>query len=97
MDLDKDLLSRQEARELLKQASAAQRQLAQMSQQQLDTIVKSIADAIATVAPPMEIPPMKIFTSSPKRSTKYFVHAKQSLLSLMPNVMTCPSLLPLAR
>ena len=39
MDLDKDLLSRQEARELLKQASAAQRQLAQMSQQQLDTIV----------------------------------------------------------
>ena len=46
MDLDKDLLSRQEARELLKQASAAQRQLAQMSQQQLDTIVKAICDAI---------------------------------------------------
>ena len=51
MDLDKDLLSRQEARELLKQASAAQRQLAQMSQQQLDTIVKSIADAIYAAAP----------------------------------------------
>ena len=51
MDLDKDLLSRQEARELLKQASAAQRQLAQMSQQQLDTIVKAIADAIYAAAP----------------------------------------------
>ncbi len=46
MELDKDLLSRQEARELLKQANAAQQQLAQMSQQQLDTIVKAIADAI---------------------------------------------------
>ena len=46
MELDKDLLSRQEARELLKKAAAAQKQLASMSQQQLDTIVKAIADAI---------------------------------------------------
>jgi len=46
MDLDKDLLSRQEARELLKQAAAAQRQLAAMTQQQLDTIVKAVSDAI---------------------------------------------------
>ena len=46
MDLDKDLLSRQEARELLKQAAAAQKQLAAMTQQQLDTIVKAISDAI---------------------------------------------------
>ena len=51
MDLDKDLLSRQEARELLKQAASAQAQLAQMSQQQLDTIVKAIADAIYSAAP----------------------------------------------
>ena len=46
MDLDKDLLSRQEARDLLKQAAAAQKQLAAMTQQQLDTIVKAICDAI---------------------------------------------------
>jgi len=51
MELDKDLLSRQEARELLKQAAAAQKQLANLSQQQLDTIVKAIADAIYTAAP----------------------------------------------
>ena len=51
MDLDKDLLSRQEARELLKQAASAQAQLAAMSQQQLDTIVKAIADAIYAAAP----------------------------------------------
>ena len=46
MELDKDLLSRQEARELLKKAAAAQKQLAVMSQQQLDTIVKAVADAV---------------------------------------------------
>ena len=46
MELDKDLLSRQEARDLLKMAAAAQKQLATMSQQQLDTIVKAVADAI---------------------------------------------------
>ena len=46
MELDKDLRSRQEARDLLKQAAAAQKQLAAMSQQQLDNIVKAISDAI---------------------------------------------------
>jgi len=46
MNLDKDLLSRQEARDLLKQANAAQQTLATLSQQQLDTIVKAIADAV---------------------------------------------------
>ena len=51
MDLDKDLLSRQEARELLKQASSAQKQLAAMTQQQLDTIVKAVCDAIYAAAP----------------------------------------------
>ena len=51
MELDKDLLSRQEARDLLKQAAAAQKQLAAMPQQQLDTIVKAICDAIYAAAP----------------------------------------------
>ena len=51
MDLDKDLLSRQEARDLLKQAASAQKQLAAMPQQQLDTIVKAICDAIYAAAP----------------------------------------------
>ena len=45
MELDKDLQSRQEARTLAKQAEQAQKALAQMSQQQLDTIVKAVADA----------------------------------------------------
>ena len=45
MELDKDLQARQEARQLAKQAEFAQVSLAQMSQQQLDTIVKAVADA----------------------------------------------------
>ena len=45
MELDKDLQARQEARCLAKQAEAAQETLAQMSQQQLDTIVKAVCDA----------------------------------------------------
>ena len=47
MELDKDLQARQEARLLAKQAKAAQRQLAQMSQSQLDKIVEAIAEASA--------------------------------------------------
>ena len=39
MDFDKDLAARQEARLLCRQAETAQTTLAQMSQQQLDTIV----------------------------------------------------------
>lgn len=50
MELDKDLQARQEARELLKQAEEAQQRLAQMSQSQLDGIVKSICDAIYAAA-----------------------------------------------
>ena len=46
MELDKDLRSRQEARDLLKAAAAAQKQLAAMSQQQLDTIAKAVAEAV---------------------------------------------------
>ena len=45
MELDKDLLSRQEARDLLKKAAKAQKQLASMSQQKLDAIAKAVADA----------------------------------------------------
>ena len=43
--IDKDLLSMQEVRELVEAAKAAQRELAQMSQAQVDRIVRAIADA----------------------------------------------------
>lgn len=42
---DKDLLSVQEARRLLREAREAQEKLAAMSQQQIDRIVKAISDA----------------------------------------------------
>ena len=45
MELDKDLQARQEARHLAKQAELAQAKLARMDQQQIDTIVKAMADA----------------------------------------------------
>ena len=45
MELDKDLQARQEARTLAAQAEQAQKQLARMSQQQLDTIVEAVAAA----------------------------------------------------
>ena len=50
MELDKDLLARQEARLLTKGAEAAQEKLAQMSQQQLDAIVKAVSDAFYSKA-----------------------------------------------
>ena len=40
MEIDKDLAARQEARLLCRQASDAQKRLAQMSQAQLDAIVE---------------------------------------------------------
>ena len=43
MELDKDLLARQEARQMAKQSEVAHRSLASMSQQQLDVIVENIA------------------------------------------------------
>lgn len=46
MELDKDLLARQEARQLLRQAEIAQKQLAEFTQEKLDAIVKAIRDAI---------------------------------------------------
>ena len=51
MELDKDLKARQEARQLAKEAAAAQKQLANMSQAQLDTIVQAISQAFSAAAP----------------------------------------------
>ena len=51
MEFDKDLQARQEARLLLRQAEAAQKQLCRFPQEKLDAIVKSISDAIYEAAP----------------------------------------------
>ena len=45
MELDKDLKARQEARDLMKAAAAAQKQLAQFPQEKLDAIVEAVAKA----------------------------------------------------
>ena len=50
MEFDKDLAARQEARVLAKQAEAAQRQLAEFSQEKLDQIVEALAKAFAREA-----------------------------------------------
>ena len=50
MNFDKDLSARQEARTLAKQAEAAQKSLAQMTQAQLDAIKDDIADAAKAAA-----------------------------------------------
>ena len=50
MDFDKDLAARQEARLLCRQACKAQQSLAEMSQQQLDTIVEAVAKAFSAAA-----------------------------------------------
>ena len=47
MELDKDLAARQEARILCRQGEWAQKQLARMSQQQLDSIVEAVAKAFS--------------------------------------------------
>ena len=46
MEFDKDLQARQEARQLLRRAEDAQKQLGRFSQEKLDAIVKAIAAAI---------------------------------------------------
>ena len=51
MELDKDLKARQQARDLARQAEEAQKLLAEMSQQKLDTIVQAVAKAFASAAP----------------------------------------------
>ena len=50
MELDKDLQARQEARCLAKKADEAQRILAKMSQQQLDSIVEAVAKTFSAAA-----------------------------------------------
>ena len=50
MELDKDLMARQEARVLAKAAAEAQAKLARCSQQQLDAIVEAVAKAFAAEA-----------------------------------------------
>ena len=50
MEFDKDLMARQEARQLAKAAEEAQRALAAMSQQQLDAIVEAVAGAFSEKA-----------------------------------------------
>ena len=47
MELDKDLLARQEARAMAKQAEIAQKQLARMDQGQIDRIVEAVAKAFS--------------------------------------------------
>ena len=49
--LDKDLMARQEARDLAKKAETAQKVLGKMTQQQLDAIVASIAEVFSAAAP----------------------------------------------
>ena len=50
MELDKDLLARQEARTLAKQAARAQEILGHMSQEKLDAMVEAAAAAFAKEA-----------------------------------------------
>ena len=50
MELDKDLLARQQARDLARRAEQAQKSLARMSQQQLDAIVEAVAAAFSAAA-----------------------------------------------
>ena len=50
MELDRDLASIQEARDLVKKAKAAQAALAEMDQQQVDRIVASMASAAEKAA-----------------------------------------------
>lgn len=50
MEFDKDLRSRQEARELLRKAEAAQQQLGRMEQDKLDAIVRAVAEAFDAAA-----------------------------------------------
>ncbi len=50
MEFDKDLLARQEARDLLTQAEQAQKELAEFPQEKLDAIVEAIGQAIYDAA-----------------------------------------------
>ncbi len=51
MELDKDLMARQEARTLAKASKEAQAQLAQFPQEKLDAVVEAVAKAFSAQAP----------------------------------------------
>lgn len=51
--VDKDLLSIQEARALVRAARKAQAEFAQLGQERVDGIVKAIADALYAQAEPL--------------------------------------------
>jgi acyl-CoA reductase-like NAD-dependent aldehyde dehydrogenase len=51
MNFDKDLSARQEARDLSAQAASAQRILAELTQEKLDSIVEAVAKAFSRQAP----------------------------------------------
>ena len=53
MEFDKDLQSIQEVRNLVARAKAAQKQLAEYSQERIDSICKAIAEACAAQAEPL--------------------------------------------
>ncbi len=53
MTIDKDLLSRQNARDLVREAKKAQAILTTFSQQQIDEIIKSVAEAASAQAEPL--------------------------------------------
>ena len=50
MEFDKDLAARQEARDLCRRAEAAQKMLAEFSQEKLDAIVEAVAKAFSAAA-----------------------------------------------
>ena len=53
MEYDKDLMARQEARALARQAEKAQHILADFSQEKLDAIVEAVAKAFSAEAEPL--------------------------------------------
>ena len=93
MELDKDLQARQQARDLAKLAEDAQKTLAQMSQQQLDSIVKAVANAFAASA--SELAEMAVqetsFGNTADKITKNEFAAKRVLAAI--EKMTCVGVL----
>ena len=93
MELDKDLQARQQARDLARQAEQAQKQLAQMPQENLNAIVQAIADAFAKAAP--ELAELAVretgFGNVADKITKNEFASKQVLEAI--RGMTCVGLL----
>lgn len=93
MELDKDLQARQQARDLAKLAEDAQKTLARMSQQQLDSIVKAVANAFAASA--SELAEMAVqetsFGNTADKITKNEFASKRVLAAI--EKMTCVGVL----